>query len=1079
MSFKDIPANISFPKEEEKILELWKEIDAFQTSLKKSEGRKPFSFYDGPPFATGLPHYGHILAGTIKDIVTRFAHQTGHYVERRFGWDCHGLPIEFEIEKELGIRTREEVLEFGIRNYNQACRNIVMKYAHEWEVIVGRTGRWIDFQNDYKTMNLSFMESVWWVFKQLFNKDLVYRGSRVMPYSTGCTTALSNFEAGQNYKNVSDPALTVMFPLEEDSSVNLVAWTTTPWTLPSNLALCVNPDMDYIKVRDKATGNVYVLMEARIEQLYTKKQKDKYEVLEKFKGSTLVGKTYKPLFDYFAHFKNEGAFRVVSDLYVTAESGTGVVHQAPGFGDDDYRVCLTNGIITQKSDIPCPIDPSGRFTSQVSDYKGMYVKDADEQIAKDIKDKLNRLVKKETIVHSYPFCWRSDTPLLYRTVPSWFVSVTSIKDRLLKNNEATYWVPNFVKEKRFHNWLADARDWSVSRTRYWGTPIPIWASEDFEEVVCIGSVAELEELTGQKITDLHRENIDDLTIPSKMGKAPLRRIEDVFDCWFESGSMPYAQKHYPFENEQSFDASFPADFIAEGLDQTRGWFYTLMVLGTALFDTAPFKNLIVNGLVLAKDGKKMSKRLKNYPEPTIVIDECGADALRLYLINSPVVRAEPIKFDEANVRNVVKEVFLPWFNAYRFFVQNAQAYEKKNGSLFTSVEAEQVSSTNTMDKWIVSLSQSLVKFVKEEMAAYRLYTVVPQLVKYIDQLTNWYVRMNRKRLKGDQNDQQDWYTALATLFNVLFITIRTMAPFTPFLTEMMYQNLKNIVPEDQREDSVHYLMIPDFDESKVDLGIEKAIEDMQLVVVNGRMLRDKKKISLRQPVGEYVVCNLDKQFVQNVDTLQEYIKLELNCKSVRAISEVRDFIKLTADVDGGRLGKRLGSKLRAVKAAVVKMSHDDVAGFVATGSVTIEGELLEGEDLRVINEFKGDVNRYISMGEGQALVIMDFVLTPDLIREGLCREVSSRVQQLRKTAGLVASDKVDVFFSHYAAELNDVFDKEMPLLESLLAGMKLQATLDAPTELVVATQQETISAGDVSSALTITLVGEPASKKQQ
>lgn len=970
------------------------------------------------------------------------------------------------------------MLNFGIKNYNEACRNIVMKYAHEWEVIVGRTGRWIDFKNDYKTMNLSFMESVWWVFKQLFNKDLVYRGSRVMPYSTGCTTALSNFEAGQNYKDVSDPALTVMFPLDEDPDVKLIAWTTTPWTLPSNLALCVNPDMDYIKIRDKATGNVYILMEARIEQLYTKKQKDKYEVLEKFKGSTLVGKTYQPLFDYFAHFKAEGAFRVVSDLYVTAESGTGVVHQAPGFGDDDYRVCLTNGIITQKSDIPCPIDPSGRFTSQVRDYQGVYVKDADEQIAKDIKDKLNRLVKKETIVHSYPFCWRSDTPLLYRTVPSWFVSVTSIKDKLLKNNEATYWVPNFVKEKRFHNWLADARDWSVSRTRYWGTPIPIWVSEDFEEIVCIGSVAELEELTGTKITDLHRENIDDLTIPSKTGKAPLRRIEDVFDCWFESGSMPYAQKHYPFENQDSFGSSFPADFIAEGLDQTRGWFYTLMVLGTALFDSAPFKNLIVNGLVLAKDGKKMSKRLKNYPEVTIVVDDFGADALRLYLINSPVVRAEPLKFNEEGVRNVVKDVFLPWFNAYRFFVQNAQAYQKKNGSLFTSVEAEKVSSNNTMDKWIVSLSQSLVKFVKEEMAGYRLYTVVPQLVKYIDQLTNWYVRMNRKRLKGDQNDQNDWYTALATLFNVLFITIRTMAPFTPFLTEMMYQNLKNVIPEDQREDSIHYLMVPDYDESKVNLNIERAIENMQVVVVNGRMLRDKKKISLRQPVGEYVVCNLDKQFVDNVNSLEEYIKLELNCKAVRAIHEVKDFIKLTADVDGAKLGKRLGAKLRGVKAAVLKLSHDDVASFVANGSITVENELLQTEDLRVINEFKGDVNKYISMGEGEALVIMDYILTPELIREGLCREVSSRVQQLRKTAGLVATDRVDVYFTQYSSELNEVFDKEMSLLESLLAGMKLQAASDAPTQLVVATQQETVSAGEVSGGLTITLVGEPASRNQ-
>jgi isoleucyl-tRNA synthetase len=987
------------------------------------------------------------------------------------------LPIEFEIEKKLNINSKEQVLELGIKNYNAACREIVMTFAGEWETIVTRLGRWIDFKNDYKTMNITFMESVWWVFKQLTEKGLVYRGLRVMPYSTGCTTPLSNFESGQNYKDVSDPAVTVMFPLDEDPSINLLAWTTTPWTLPSNLALCVNPELDYVKIKDKGTSNIYILMQARLETLYSKKQKDKYEVLETFKGATLVGKTYKPLFDYFGHFKQEGAFRVLSDLYVTAESGTGIVHQAPGFGEDDYRVCLKHGVISQKSDIPCPIDAGGKFTEPVTDFLGQYVKDADDNIAKHIKD-MGRLVKKETIVHSYPFCWRSDTPLIYRTVPSWFVSVTTIKDQLLKNNAATYWVPNVIGTGRFHQWLADARDWSISRSRYWGTPIPMWVSDDYEEIVCVGSIEELEKLTGEKITDLHREFIDHLTIDSQKGKGKLKRVEDVFDCWFESGSMPYAQNHYPFENKEKFEKSFPADFIAEGLDQTRGWFYTLLVLGTALFDTAPFKNLIVNGLVLAEDGKKMSKRLKNYPEVNLVIDKYGADALRLYLINSPVVRAESLKFKEEGVKQVIKDVFLQWFNAYRFFVQNAQSYKRKNGSLFTSVEAESVVPTNLMDKWILSLSQSLVKFVREEMDAYRLYTVVPKLVTFIDQLTNWYVRTNRKRLKGDATDQQDWHTSLATFYNVLFTTCRIMAPFTPFLTEMMYQNLKNIIPEDQRLDSIHFMMVPDYDASKVDIAIERAVADLQTVVVAGRLLRDRKKISLRQPVHEYVFCNLDKQFVANVLDLQEYVKLELNCKNVRATSEIQDFVKLNADVDGHRLGKRLGKKLREVKTAVNNLPHDEIVQFVLTGSIEVSGETLVAEDLRVTNSFAGDADRYVSQPEGQALIVMDFVLTPELKKEGLSREVSSRVQQLRKTAGLVATDEVDVYFSNVTGDvLTDLLNNDIVSVQSLLSGMKLIVS-EPPTAQVVIQQREEVSASDVSGELTITLVGEPVSKKQ-
>ncbi|KAJ1974468.1 isoleucine--tRNA ligase, partial [Dimargaris verticillata] len=782
------PSQFSFPKEEEKVLAYWREIDAFRTSVKLSEGRKPFSFYDGPPFATGLPHYGHLLAGTIKDIVTRFAHQTGHYVERRFGWDCHGLPVEHEIDKKLGISGRDDVMAMGIDKYNAECRSIVMRYRSEWRSTVERLGRWIDFDNDYKSLDPTFMESVWWVFKQLYTKDQVYRGVKVMPFSTGCSTPLSNFEASQNYKDVNDPAITVAFPLVADANVKLLAWTTTPWTLPSNLALCVHPEYEYVKIKDEETGDTYILMEKRLDILYKNPKKAKFQVLDRCKGQAMLGWEYVPLFPYFVPQFAGKAFKVLVDSYVTDDSGTGIVHQAPAFGEDDHRVCTHYKVISPDGYLPCPVNDQGCFTEEVTDYAGQYIKDADKDIQKFIK-KENRMVRQTQMSHSYPFCWRSDTPLVYKAVPSWFVRVRNIVDRLLKNNADTYWVPDFVQEKRFGNWLAAARDWNVSRNRYWGTPIPLWVSDDYQEVVCVGSVAELEELSGVTgITDLHRDSVDHITIPSQTGRGTLRRVEEVFDCWFESGSMPYAQKHYPFENKLQFEQTFPADFVSEGIDQTRGWFYTLLVLSTHLFDRAPFKNLIASGLVLAGDGKKMSKRLKNYPDPNLILDKYGADALRMYLINSPVVRAETLKFKEEGVKEVLSRVFLPWYNAFRFFETQVAVLKAESGVQFEYHPA-QSKSENIMDRWILASCQSLIQFVKREMEAYRLYTVVPRLLHMVDELTNWYVRFNRRRLKGE-NGVDDCVHALNTLFEVLFTLCRTLAPFTPFLTETIFQALR-------------------------------------------------------------------------------------------------------------------------------------------------------------------------------------------------------------------------------------------------------------------------------------------------
>lgn len=1013
MPVEAVPDSISFPKEEEKVEQLWKKIDAFQTSLKQSKNRPRYTFYDGPPFATGLPHYGHILAGTVKDIVTRWAHQSGFHVERRFGWDCHGLPVEYEIDKSLGIKGPDDVEKMGIAKYNEECRKIVSRYATEWEVIMGRLGRWIDFHNDYKTMYPWFMESIWWVFKQLYNKGMVYKGFKVMPFSTACNTPLSNFECGQNYKDVQDPAVIVNFPLLDEPDTAIVAWTTTPWTLPSNLTLCVHPDLQYCKIKDKSNDKVYILMEARLEALF--KSPDEYQLLERFPGSKLEGRSYEPIFNYFLYMKERGAFKVCCDTYVTEESGTGVVHQAPYFGEDDYRVNLKYNIITKESPPICPIDMCGCFTEEVTDFKGQYVKDADKNIMKVLKAR-GRLVHQSTTTHSYPFCWRSDTPLIYRAVPSWFVRVEQMTENLLQSNQMSYWVPDFVKEKRFGNWLRDARDWAISRNRYWGTPIPLWISEDGEEVVCIGSIEELNQLAGADVKDLHRESIDHLTIPSRLGKGILRRVPEVFDCWFESGSMPYAQNHYPFEKRKDFEDGFPGDFIAEGIDQTRGWFYTLIVLSTALFGKAPFKNLICHGLVLAADGQKMSKRKKNYPDPMDVVNSYGADAVRLYLVNSPVVRADNLRFKEEGVRDVVKDVFLPWFNAYRFLMQNIYRLHHDDGVRFSYNEATWSVPENYMDRWILSFTQSLIKYVKEEMAAYHLYTVVPRLVRFVDQLTNWYVRMNRRRLKGE-GGTEDCQTALNTLFSVLFSMTKVMAPFIPFLTEYMYQNMKNVIETSAKPEevaSVHFLMLPQAHEDLIDAEIEQSVSYMQNVIDLGRIIRDRKTMPMKYPLKEVVVIHKDEHVLEEVQSLQNYIQEELNVKKVTVSRDKERYgVRLRAEPDFRALGQRLNKQLKPVMEAIKNLPDEALTRFGVEGEIEVLGHKLTSSDLKLAYTMDDTAKstHYEAHSDGNILVLLDVTPSEEMVNEGLAREVINRIQKARKKGKLVPTDKITVYFN--------------------------------------------------------------------
>ncbi|KAI1080311.1 isoleucyl-tRNA synthetase [Whalleya microplaca] len=1018
--------SISFPRTEEEVLQYWREIDAFQTQLRLTEGKPHFTFYDGPPFATGLPHYGHLLASTIKDIIPRYWAMRGYSVARRFGWDTHGLPIEFEMEKDLGFSGRDAVNKIGIEAYNAECRAIVMKFAGEWRTTVERLGRWIDFDNDYKTMDTTFMESCWWVFKELFDGNHVYRAYQIMPFSTALSTPLSQMEAKQNEKSTQDPAVVVALTLKTGGLENtsVLIYTTTPWTLPSNLFVAVHPEFEYLVILDENSGKQYILLECGLSLLYKNPKKAKYKIIKKIKGQEMIGWKYEPLFPYFAEQFSD-CFLVYGADYVEAGEGTGLVHQAPAFGQEDYDAALAAGYITPTRLPPCPVDEKGCFTSEVPDYVGQHVKVADKAILKDLRP-TGKLLVESTITHTDKFCWRSDTQLIRKAVSSWFIRVKDSIPEILENLKSTTWVPEVVKEKRFTNWVANAHDWNVSRNRYWGTPIPLWVSEDYEEVVCVGSIAELKELSGfdGPLEDLHRDKIDSLTIPSRQGKGTLHRIEEIFDCWFESGAMPYASNHFPFRKDQELSTIFPADFIAEGLDQTRGWFYTLTVLGNKLHHTSPFKNCIVNGIVLAEDGKKMSKRLKNYPDPSLILQQYGADALRLYLINSPVVRAEPLRFKESGVKEMTARVLLALWNSYRFFSEQAILYEKTTSQKFVAnlaLVTENGQLTNVMDRWILADCQSLLRFVEQEMTGYRLYTVVPRLLHTIDNLTNWYIRFNRRRLKGTAGlGLEDTVAALNTLFEVLFILVRALAPFTPFITEHIYKLLKPSMSSqtlDQLQDSrsVHFLQYPTVQEALFDEVIERKVSIMQQVIQLGRTARERCNISLKNPLLSLVVI-ADSQILADVESLSTYVKEELNIRNlILTRDEDKYGIRLQAKVDWPTLGKKLKKDVQIVRKALPDLTQTQLRDFLAEKKITISGIQLEENDLTIVRTL-GTSDDAAAPADGQPaweasyaenmIVLLDSTPHPELAEEGLAREIVNRVQRLRKKAGLLALDEV-------------------------------------------------------------------------
>lgn len=1034
----------SFVSMEHDILQFWEDQQVFQQTLENTRAKKPYIFYDGPPFATGLPHHGHLVASTIKDIVPRYWTMKGRYVMRRFGWDCHGLPIEHEIDKQLNMSAAQAVEEFGVAGYNDLCRAIVQRYVEQWQHTITRLGRWVDFDNDYKTMDLDYMESVWWVMKQLWEKELVYEGVKVMPLSTALGTPLSNFEANSNYMDVQDPAVTVLFALQDEEAY-LTAWTTTPWTLPSNLAVCVGPEIEYVKVQDPELDKPVYIAAERLASY------GDYEVLARVVGKDLVGKRYTPIFPYFADQVDLGAFVVISGDYVTTDSGSGLVHQAPAFGEDDYQAFRAAGLEA----FVCPVDMNGIFTDEVTDFAGQHVKEADKNIIRYLKDN-GALYRQETIQHSYPFCYRSDTPLIYRAIPSWYVRVSEMRDKLVKANSQVRWVPEHMKEGRFGNWIEGALDWSISRNRVWGTPLPIWINDETGNQHCVGSVDELAELTGTRLTDLHREHVDPLTFTKPGEAGTYRRISEVMDCWFESGSMPYAQLHYPFENEDVFKAGFPAEFIAEGLDQTRGWFYTLTVLAAALHDKPAFRNVIVNGMVLAEDGKKMSKRLRNYTPPDELMESFGADALRLYLINSGLVKAEEQRFTDAGVRDMTRRALLPWYNAFSFLKTYADIDQ-------WSPDKGRHRGDNVLDRWIVSRLQTLKANVGREMEAYRLYNVVPQLFAFIEDLTNGYIRLNRTRFWGE-DITPDKIAAYSTLYDTLTELSMVMAPFAPFLSEYLYRELAAFGGGKASPVSVHLCDYPEPDEALMDAALEDAVDRAQQVILLGRQKREEVKINLRTPLARITVIHGDAQTLEQIKMLEGYLKSELNVQSVAYDTNEADYIALVAKPNFPVLGKRLGKRMKTFAAQIKQLSAEQIVALQTQGSIEVGGEVFDSNEIQVEQQSREGTN---VVSNRLIAADLDCTLTDELIRGGYAREISNRIQQARKEMGLHVADRIEVTYTATGA-VEQAAQEHVEYIKGQVLALSFTAEAGQPTQDV---QNATID--DQPFTFTITLGAKP------
>ncbi|MFB9778326.1 isoleucine--tRNA ligase [Rhodococcus baikonurensis] len=974
-----VPADtgVKFPDLEQKVLKQWDDDDTFRASVANRDGNEEFVFYDGPPFANGLPHYGHLLTGYVKDLVPRFQTMRGRKVERRFGWDCHGLPAELEAEKQLGIKDKAEIEVMGLAKFNEYCKASVLKYTDEWRDYVTRQARWVDFDNDYKTLDVDFMESVMWAFKELHDKGLIYQGFRVLPYSWYEQTPLSNQETRLDdaYKMRQDPAVTVDMPLVAPGSpldgANAIIWTTTPWTLPSNLATAVHPEVDYVQVLGE-DGKRYVLAEARVAH-YARELGEDPEVVSRHKGTELVGLSYTPPFDFFLGHPN--AHVVLSADYVTTDSGTGIVHLAPAFGEEDMDVATANGI-----EVVQPLDPGGKFTSMVPPYEGLMVFDANPVIIKDLKA-AGKLLRHETIEHSYPHSWRSGQPLIYMAVPSWFVAVTKFRDRMVELNKDITWVPEHIRDGQFGKWLEGARDWNISRNRYWGSPIPVWVSDDpqYPRTDVYGSLDQLEADFGVRPTDLHRPMIDDLVRPNPddpTGKSMMRRVPEVLDCWFESGSMPYAQVHYPFENREWFEGHFPGDFIVEYNGQTRGWFYTLHVLATALFDRPAFKTVAAHGIVLGDDGLKMSKSKGNYPDVKEVFNRDGSDAMRWFLMSSPILRGGNLIVTEQGIREGVRQALLPLWNAWSFL----QLYAPESGVWRTDSE-------NILDQYILAKLATTRDVITEALEVNDIAGACDELRLFCDALTNWYVRRSRSRFWDEDRD------AIDTLHTVLEVVTRLAAPLLPLVSEVIWRGLTG-------ERSVHLADWPEASELPANPELVSAMDDVRTVCSTVLSLRKAQNLRVRLPLPEVTVAAPD------AERLRPFLGLiadEVNVKKVDLTDDVdvhgRFEIAVNARAAGPRLGKSVQTVIKAVKAGDWTENADGVV--VAAGI-----ELLPEEYTQKLVAAEPDSTA--ALPDGAGLVVLDSAVTEELEAEGWAKDRIRQLQDARRAAGLDVSDRINV-----------------------------------------------------------------------
>ena len=1008
MTYPKVDPQPNFPAVENETLAFWASDGTFQASIDQRDagtnGANEYVFYDGPPFANGLPHYGHLLTGFVKDAVPRYQTMQGKRVERRFGWDCHGLPAEAEAERQLGISGRQAITDFGIEKFNEYCKESVLRYTSDWERYVTRQARWVDFAHDYKTLDVSYMESVMWAFKTLWDKGLIYEGFRVLPYSWALETPLSNTETRMDdaYKQVQDPALTVAFVLETGES--LLAWTTTPWTLPSNLALAVAPDVSYVRVRHN--GTVYILAEARLGAY--EKELEGAEVLDTVLGSTLVGRTYTPMFSYFAD--QPDAFRIIAGDFVTTEDGTGVVHLAPGFGEDDQRVCSENGI-----GLVVPVDSRGLFTSEVPDFFGMLVFDANPLIIRELKSR-GVVLRHETYDHAYPHCWRTGKPLIYKAVSSWFVNVTAVKERMVALNEEITWVPDHLQHGSFGKWLENARDWTISRNRFWGSPIPVWRSDDpaYPRIDVYGSLADLERDFGVTVTELHRPVVDDLVRPNPddpTGKSMMRRVPEVLDCWFESGSMPFAQVHYPFENQEWFDQHYPGDFIVEYIGQTRGWFYTLHVLATALFDRPAFSTCVSHGIVLGDDGAKMSKSLRNYPDPMNVFDTYGADAMRWYLLSSSILRGSDFAVTEEGIRDTVRQVMLPLWNSWYFLSLYANA-ESMTGEV-------RYDSTNVLDRYVFSKLKRLIEDTTISMDQYDIFNACQQVRTFLDVLTNWYIRRSRDRFwKGDKD-------AIDTLHTVLQVLTRIAAPLLPLTTEKIYKELTG-------ERSVHLEDWPDASIVPSDDELEKVMDQVRDVCSTTLSLRKVHSRRVRLPLGELTVAS------PLANALQSFVSIitdEVNVHKVTLTTELGQVAKHELQLIPAALGPRLGANTQKVIVAVKKGDWSINGDVVIAGGVVLEPHEFQ---VRLVAA-AGDTETVASaaLADGQGIVLLNIELTDALLAEGAARDIVRMVQQARREAGLAVSDRIVLTLG-----LPESLQSQVSQFESYIASETLAQRID-------------------------------------